>query len=195
MTRYNQHRCYLVLFLALISGGCSEQKVDKVASENQRQVKKYPSCRIEKTAELHFRNNTEKDSLRIEIAGNPCYEATLRILIKTKNGKDLYRYEAPFKPHTAVPWEDIEVPKDPEALINRILVEGPKASANLPPYLPKEEFYGKYYNELVIDRDSYEHLRISGRPVFWHPTHYEEWSYVVYDEKQEKGIVFMKGGL
>lgn len=192
-----QKQQIVFILLVLCVAACSEQNAEIMASATpQKAAAKYPSCNVEKTVGLQFRNATETDVLRIKISGDPCYEATFYISIATKDGKNLYQYQAPYKPHTAVHWEDLEVPKDPEALIELVLKGGVfKRSKELPAFVSKEHFYDNYYNELTTDNGSYEKLRSTEKPLFWHPTHYEEWVYVAYDEKQGKGIVFMRGGV
>jgi guanyl-specific ribonuclease Sa len=192
-----QKREILFVLLALCITACSEQKTVTVATAApQKAAAKYPGCNVEKTAYIHFRNTTETDVLRIKISGDPCYEAILHISITTKDGKNLYQYQAPYKPHTAIHWEDLEVPKDPEALIELVLKGGVfRRGKDLPAFTSKEQFYDDYYNELTTEQRNYEKLRSTQKPLFWHPTHYESWNYVVYDKKQGRGLVFMRGGL
>lgn len=192
-----QTQALLFFMLALCGAACSEQKADRVASgAPEKLAAKYPGCDIEKTTTLHFRSTTETDTLRIKISGEPCYEAILHISITTKDGKSLYQYQAPFKPHTAVHWEDIQVPKDPETFMTLVLKGGVfKRGRDLPALESKEQFYEKFYNDLPADKGRYESIRSSDKPIFWHPTHYERWNYVVYDEKQARGTVLMQGGL
>jgi len=120
----------------------------------------------------------------------------MQIDINSPEGKNLYNYRAKFKPHIAVHWEDPGLPEDARKLVDRIISDGFKQStSNLPVYLAKEEFYEQYSNEIQINKDYYEKLRMSKRPIFPYLTQYEEWNYVVYDQKAGKGLVFMTGGL
>jgi len=192
-----QKRQMLFFLLAVSVAACSEQEAQNAAlKSSEKMAAKYLGCDVEKTADLYFRDATEADVLRIKIKGEPCYEARLHISITTKDGKDLYQYQAPFKPHIAVHWEDIQVPKDPQAFIDLVLKGSTfKRGRDLPALESEEQFYEKYYNELPTDTGRYENLRLTEKPLFWHPTHYERWNYVVYDEKQGRGFVFMRGGL
>lgn len=157
--------------------------------------KKYPACHVAKTEEIYFRSYREKDVLAASINGNPCYEAILNITIKTRGGRHLYLYEAPFKPHVAIHWEDLRVPKDPQDFLNFLFKEGMKRRQDLPPFISDEDFAERYNNRLEVGQKSYERLRRAQKPMFWHLTHYEAWRYVVYDEKEQKGIVVASGGL
>ena len=163
-----------------------------LAAEN---VRKYPACNITKTKNIHFRNYTETDVLFASIEGAPCHEAKLKITIKTRQGQIIYYYEAPFKPHIAVHWEDLEVPKDPQDFLDRLFREGLKRSQDLPPFVSEKDFEDNYNNQLKVDPNLYERIRLARRPIFRHLTHYEEWRYVGYDDKTTKGIVIAIGGL
>jgi hypothetical protein len=151
---------------------------------------KYPACNIAKAKQIHFRNGKEKDLLQVSIKGAPCYQATLKIVIKTKEGLLLYSYEAPFKPHIAVNWEDIEVPKDPASFIDRLFKHGSISSRELPALSDPGAEY-----RLEIDEKSYGKLRKESKPVFRHPVHYEEGRYVIYDEKAKKPVVVLTDAL
>jgi len=163
-----------------------------LAAEN---IRKYPACHIAKTKSIDFRNYTEKDVLFVSIEGTPCYEAKLKITIKTRQGQTLYHYEAPFKPHIAVHWADLEVPKDPQDFIDRLFREGPKRSQDLPPFVSNKDFEDDHNSKLEVDPKLYEQIRRARRPIFWNLTHYEEWRYIGYDDKTKKGIVIVSGGL
>ena len=163
-----------------------------LAAEN---VRKYPACNITKTKNIYFRNYTETDVLFASIEGAPCYEAKLKITIKTRQGQTIYHYEAPFKPHIAVHWEHLEVPKDPQNFLDRLFKEGLKRSQDLPAFVSEKDFEDDYNNQLKVDPNLYEQIRRARRPIFWHLTQYEEWRYVSYDDKTTKGIVIASGGL
>ncbi len=167
-------------------------RASALAAEN---VRKYPACNITKTKNIHFRNYTETDVLFASIEGAPCHEAKLKITIKTRQGQIIYYYEAPFKPHIAVHWEDLEVPKDPQDFLDRLFREGLKRSQDLPPFVSEKDFEDNYNNQLKVDPNLYERIRLARRPIFRHLTHYEEWRYVGYDDKTTKGIVIAIGGL
>jgi hypothetical protein len=151
---------------------------------------KYPACNIAKGKEIHFRNGKERDLLQVSIKGAPCYQATLKIVIRTKEGLLLYSYEAAFKPHIAVNWEHIEVPKDPASFIDRLFKHGSISSRDLPALSDPGAEY-----RLEIDEKSYERLRKENKPVFRHPVHYEEGRYVIYDEKTKKPLVVLTDAL
>jgi hypothetical protein len=150
----------------------------------------YPACNIAKEREIHFRNGKAKDLLQVSIKGAPCYQATLKIAIKTKQGLLLYSYEAPFKPHIAVNWEDIEVPRDPASFIERVFKYGPMNSHDLPGLSASDAQY-----RLELDEKSYERLRKENKPVFRHPVHYEEGRYLIYDETAKKPVVVLTDAL
>jgi hypothetical protein len=145
---------------------------------------------------ISFRTATSRDTVTVTIRGNPCHEALLSIQITSDTGKPLYSYEAPFKKHVATHWEDPGLPADAEKLAKRIAAQDEKKTTeNLPPWLPEADYYEEYYDVIMVSQDQYEQLKKQKRPIFTHPTHYEQWKSVIYDPGTGKAQLLFEGGL
>lgn len=154
----------------------------------------YPSCHIEKSAPIAF--SSPDDTLNVSVAGTPCYEATLTITIKGQDSAKLYEYSARFKQHTVVAWEDPDLGKVAEALVNDILVPAKKSTtAQLPPWAPQDEYYEEHYDVIQVTKERYNELRKQKLPIFRHPTHYEAWQSVIFDPNTRKAVVILTGGV
>lgn len=156
----------------------------------------YPDCEIVEDVDVHFSRLDQPDHLTITVSGSPCYEATLTISVTTPDGELLYQYQAPFKRHTAVQWDDPSLDKDAERLVDRLLGdESFGLTSDLPVWLSEDDYYEANYQVLQIDQDYYEALRESRWVTFSHPIHYEGWKVVAFDRNKNETIVVSEGGL
>jgi lysophospholipase L1-like esterase len=152
------------------------------------------SCQIEKTAPIAL--SSPSDTLNVAVAGTACHEATLTITIKDQGGATLYEYSAPFKRHTAVAWDDPNLGKVAEALVDDILAPSDeRMTAELPAWAPKDQYYEDYYEEIQVTKERYNELRKQKLPIFRHLTHYEGWQRVIFDPSSKKAVVILTGGL
>lgn len=107
----------------------------------------YPSCYVEQQSLIAFSTASPTDTLKVRIVGTPCYKGRLTISITSANGVKLYSYAAGFKRHTAVQWDDPDMPKIAVELAKRIVAPTYKSTtADLPPWLPKTD-----YDEQTVD--------------------------------------------
>ncbi len=193
---------FFLLILASLLGGTPNSTLGTGSTgsysfpENDTEYPhRYPNCNIIKNKKIAFTSSQATDTLQMSIVGKPCYDGILEIKITRKDGLEVYKYKAPFKPHIAVGWDDVEE-KDAEELIKRTLNrEGYLNSRELPSYEPSEKFYEKHYNVVTIPKEQYEKLRKQSTPLFSHSTNYESWVYLVYDDVTGKVIIIMKGGV
>ena len=156
----------------------------------------YPNCDISRETQVSFSNPDATDRLSITISGKPCYEASLTILITAQGGRQLYRYEAPFKLHVAIQWDDPGLDKDAERLANRLFDDywfG--LTSELPAWLAEEEYSEANYQIVQIGRDYYEALRESHWATYSHPIHYEGWRVITFDPGKNEAVVVSEGGV
>lgn len=155
-----------------------------------------PACDATAQKPLSFRTATSRDTVTVTIRGKPCHEALLSIRITSDAGKPLYTYEAPFKKHVATHWEDPELPRDAANLAKSIATQDEKKTTDsLPPWLPEADYYEEHYNTIKVSREQYEQLKKQKRPIFTHPTHYEQWQSVIYDPGTGRAQLLFEGGL
>ena len=156
----------------------------------------YPDCNIMKETQIFFSNDKVKDILSINIKGQPCYDAELLIQIKDINGKILYKYSSRFKPHIAIQWDDPELDKDAMKFTEQSMKESNfKSTKALPSWMPEEDYYEEYYQEIMVSKSYYDNLRQKNWITFTHMNHYEGWQVVVFDREQNKVVIVSKGGL
>jgi hypothetical protein len=101
----------------------------------------YPDCDVTRQSQVSFAGIESEDQLAITIQGSPCYEASLVISIASATGTRLYEYEARFKPHVAVHWEDSSLDEDAERLAERFIeTESFGVTSDLPQWLPEADY-------------------------------------------------------
>lgn len=156
----------------------------------------YPACNIEKTRAIAFSSSGPTDTFKIQIVGIPCYEATLSISVTNSKGVKVYKYEAPFKPHIPVDWEDPDLDRIADSFATYTLEKSYWGqSTDLPVWEYPTVFYDKNSTSVVVTQEQYEKYRKHITPVLWHHIHYEGWRHIVYDRKAESAVVVLEGGL
>lgn len=156
----------------------------------------YPSCEITKERPISFSSKTPSDTLRVRISGKPCYQATLYISVFKSDGREIYKYAAPFKKHVAAHWEDSNLAQEALDFANDVLEKAQWGkSESLPVWKPENEFYEENSSTVSVSKTEYKKYRTQNIPVLWHLTFYEGWRYVVYDQKTKTSIVLLDGGL
>jgi hypothetical protein len=167
-------------------------QVDSAAAD----APEYPSCHVEQQSLIAFSTASPTDTLKVKIVGTPCYKGRLTISITSANGVKLYSYAAGFKRHTAVQWDDPDMPKIAVELAKRIVAPTYKSTtADLPPWLPKTDYDEQTNERPALPRKFYERVRTQRLPIFQHPTHYEEWQGVIFEPKSKKAVVIVTGGV
>lgn len=155
-----------------------------------------PACDISETASVHFSSEESADVLAVSISGKPCYEATLVATIASENGERWYHYEARFKPHTAVHWEDPSLDKDAEQEANEFVAdESFGLTSELPEWLPEAEYYDAHYQVIQISKSEYEELRQHNWVTYTHSIHYEGWRVIAFDRDEQRTIIVSEGTL
>ncbi len=118
------------------------------------------------------------------------------VSIVSEAGDQLYLYEAPFKTHVAVQWDDPGLAEDAARLVRRLADQSSFTwTSDLPVWMPDREYYEANYQVLKIDRADYDRLRGKKWPVYTHPIHYERWRVITYNRQQDQAIVVSEGGL
>ena len=78
MMTINEHT-RLLLFILFVGTQVSCENSETVEAKSKKPEidvrKTYPSCYIEKRAQVYFRNYQTKDSIYVVVKGDPCYEA------------------------------------------------------------------------------------------------------------------------
>jgi hypothetical protein len=154
-----------------------------------------PSCQLHKSRAVSFRSATSPDILDISIGPGACYDATLKLVVLTNAGVELYSYIAPFKRHTATDWEDPNLDRDAQQFVDSQLSGAMSLSSDLPPFAEPDAYYEANYQTIKVPRAMYEKLRDEPRPMLCHATYYEGWQCVVFDEKTGKAVIVTAGGV
>ncbi len=155
-----------------------------------------PPCAVERSGPLAFRSAQPGDTLHVSVQGDPCWKALLRIRVVAPDGAELYRYEAPFKPHVATDWRDPRLDRAAESFADEVLANAGLvgSTAALPPWGDAQEYYAAHGNAIRVERLAYEALRADQRPILWHRTGRESWRSVVYDPQTHAARVILEGG-
>ena len=152
------------------------------------------TCPMQQAREVSFRNATAKDVLEVSIGTGPCERATLTIVIRSDVGHILYSYVAPFKQHVA-DWHVPELDKEARQFVDGLISQGVESTASLPPWEEPDAYEEKHAGHIDVSREIYEELRAKPRPMLSHPTYYEGWKSVVYDERAGESVVIVTGGV
>jgi hypothetical protein len=152
------------------------------------------ACPMQKARAVSFRDARAEDVLEVSIGTGPCERATLTIVIRSDVGHILYSYVAPFKQHVA-DWYVPDLDKEAHRFVDGLLARGIGSSADLPPWLPPEDYEEKHSATIDMTREAYEALRAKPRPMLSHPTYYEGWKSVVFDPATGQSIEVLSGGV
>lgn len=153
----------------------------------------YPQCQIAKEKQVSFRKQDADDTLKVSIGAGCCYEAELLVQITDDSGKVVYEYRAPFKQHTAVPWDAQDLNQIAERFVEWTLM-GMGKSSELPASFELEEGQDQWQFPKVPDAQ-YKTIRLLDVPMFSHQTYYEGHRSVVYDPKTEVSVIVLEAGL
>lgn len=150
-------------------------------------------CHMHRAKDVSFRERDSKDVLEMSIGTGPCYAATLTIVVRTELGEVLYCYVEKWKQHTAVNWQDPDLPDVAREFVEDSLSDAMDSAGSLPPYASIET---KMFNATIeITESEYERLRSEDQPVLFHLTGYEVWQYVAYDPPARASKVIIVDGL
>ena len=156
----------------------------------------YPDCDVLRRSQVSFAGPDSKDQLEITIQGRPCYEASLAVSIVSAEGSRLYEYEARFKPHVAVHWEDSSLDEGAERLADRFIeAESFGLTSDLPQWLPEMDYYEANYQIIQISKEHYEELLLKDWITYRHKVHYEGWRVVTFDPEDKRSIIVSEGTL
>lgn len=174
---------------------CSCDRHEKKEDSKTMNIVNSLSRNIKKSTLIHFRNPESNDTLFVSIVGKPVYEAILTIRIISDQNKVLYEYIAPFKKHVAVAWYDTSLVDAATNFVDQLIENHIESVSNLPHFNAPQE--GPIALEFIlrVDSSAYRNIIQSNKIVFRHPTHYEAWRYIAYDEASDKGIIILESGI
>ena len=155
-----------------------------------------PRCTVERSGPVAFSGLARGDVLHVSIEGDPCWQGALHLRVEADDGAVLYRYDAPFKPHVARPWNDPRLDDAAADFAEQVLANASIAgtTAELPPWADAAVYYGEHHDGIQVDRAGYEALRRVQQPILWHATGAETWRSVVYDPVAHEARVILAGG-
>jgi hypothetical protein len=132
-------------------------------------------------------------TLRASVKGRKCYETALDIKLMTKE-RVLYSYSAPFKPHVAIHWEDLEL-RDIQRYVDSLFEKYRFSSCAelLPQKLSLLD--GWNYNRLLVSENEYSKYRAMPCISYTHQTHYEVHRVVVFPTSKKMGVPVSEYGL
>ena len=153
-------------------------------------------CQMAESRNIRFSSHEADDTFSVNISGEPCQKAILRITVSNVAGDLLYEYEAPFKQHVVVhPLK----PSLYEAAFDFLKTALESAnwgnSSALPQWKPESQFYDENSTSLAVPKVTYQSFRERDLPVLWHQTYYEGWRHIVYDRMSKKAVILLDGGL
>ncbi len=154
-----------------------------------------PPCSYSIERPMAFRSTTSAEKLKISIGPGACHSAELAITILTSDNKVLYSYKAPFKRHTAVAWDDADLPKVAKEFVQEVADRGLVARSELPNPRSREKITDEYPFELVIPKVTYDRLLRTNQPVFYHATYYEGGRFIAFDPVSKQTKVIIQWGL
>ena len=160
-------------------------------------AQEYPACSIEKSRSVSFRTPDANDSLQISVIGNPCYEARLRIELKSERGDLIYRYESDYMRHTVFKWSDGNLDRAAEKHVESMLLNAVSRSSKL-----SDSAYVcfRHQDECLYDQNSalpvekYNQVKTRDVPLFSHPTYHEGGKAFVFDSNANEIIEVLDWG-
>jgi hypothetical protein len=154
-----------------------------------------PSCRLSIERPISFQSATSQDRVTVAIGPGPCHLATLKLMIRTNNGKVLYAYKAPFKQHVAVQWDDSELPTLARQFATEAAEKGLVAKTDLPKPVSRKQLTDENPFELIVSKQTYLRFLDTGQPIFHHATYYEGGRFLAYDPEAKKAVIVIQWGL
>jgi hypothetical protein len=153
----------------------------------------YPACDVRQLRKVPLHIQGEQAELEVKIKGSPCYQATLELKVFA-HGKTAYSYQAPFKPHVAIGWKDI----DEQSAIEYVeraysAVYFKNCDELLPAVLAEDAIYN--YNTILVPAPVYAQFKASQCRAFEHQIHYEASRDVVFPLNTSEGIAVSEFGL
>lgn len=131
--------------------------------------------------------------LMASVKGVKCFEAALAIKF-THNERVIYSYSAPFKPHVATYWEDLEL-RDVQEYVDSLFEEYRFASCAklLPQKLSPMD--GWNYNNLLVSEIEYSKYKAMPCKSYTHQIHYELHRVIVFPIPKKIGVPVSEYGL
>ncbi len=154
-----------------------------------------PSCEYSLEKKISFRSANASDLVKVAIGPGACHSAQLTISVRTKEGKTLYRYQAPFKKHTAVSWEDADLPKVAKKFVEDTANDAIVSDAEMPVPVTRDALTEENHFLLVVSRTTYDRLRRTRQPVFYHATYYEGGVFLIFDPNTKRVARVIEWGL
>lgn len=153
----------------------------------------YPACDVRQLRKVPLFIQGEQAELEVKIKGAPCYQATLELNVLA-HGKTAYSYKAPFKPHVAIGWKDINEQAAIEYTERAYsAVYFKNCDELLPAVLGEDDIYN--YNTILVPAPVYAQFKASQCRAFEHQIHYEASRDVVFPQNTSEGIAVSEFGL
>ena len=154
-----------------------------------------PPCQLSVSRGISFSGPSALDNMTISIGPGPCHSAQLTLVIKDKRQRILYRYDAPFKRHTATQWDEPSLPDEARKLIDDMARDVVAARSEVPRPDPEGQIAEGGSAELLVPSLVFNRLISGKQPVLYHPTYYEGGQYVIYDPIKHVARVVLRYGL
>ena len=153
-----------------------------------------PPCRYSVQKQIAFTAPAAKDRLKVSIGPGACHSARLYIVVRSAQGRILYRYVAPFKQHVATQWDDPELPQIARQFVDETVLRSlvPKGEFPTPKLDGQAEDGGQ---RLAVPASVFKRLASSGQPMIYHQTYYEGGQYVVFDPVTRRVRVVVREGI
>jgi hypothetical protein len=153
-------------------------------------------CHVSRAAPVAFTGDQVLDTLTVIVAGQPCRDATVRLRITDKDGREVYLYEGILLEH--MPYVVYEPDLEPlvSFFAEKVITDGfIRRTHDLPPWSPVEEYYDATNDIIIVSKTLYNSLRETSQPIFWHAAGDATWVHVVYDSRSQYGRIIMRGGV
>ena len=148
----------------------------------------HPNCSVEKSKTYEIYPN-EFATINISVEGSPCYKANMTLEVSSNNNV-IYSYQAHFKPHVSIMWDEL-TESDVKEYVKRALKKSNIfACSDLEP-LEHDVFYVKP----LVDVHLYQQYKDSNCKAFHHQTHYEASKTIVLPRGLNKSIPINEFGI
>ena len=154
------------------------------------------ACHYHQESPIAFTAQDHKDTLHISVDGDDCDHAELTLQVITASHQIVYDFHLPLQEMLPMALSGSTLEAFIPTYINRLLKESTsRSSQDLIPYTDPVDFYQNTNDFVTIDPQAYDVLRHLNQAVIWHTTGDSSWVHVVYDGKEDKSMVIMRGGI
>lgn len=153
-------------------------------------------CEYESHRSVSFVSADSKDILRVKVAGTPCSESILTIVVENAQAEVIYQYESDFIIHMPFLIYEPELNGLVEFFVDKVLQGAiTRTTQNLPEYSNVDDYYELTNDFVLVPIAEYSDWRTKPQPILWHITGDSSWVHWIYDKKEQRSKLLMRGGV